>query len=181
MSGNVWNRHQEVLWSMWGSNKTLWISPTPNVTWHSRTWLSQRHPPLIRHFTISWLDVITQFREVSIEDLQRMRLANRGRRTSGPVPFGICICSYVETIQSWNCHVYGNFAFRTSVVKNWMFYVDWEGLSTSLSPIWQTWRYQITKYQSFRFWVAMFNLRPPIVFYFLSVYDMSWHGPVMNV
>ena len=32
--------------------------------------------------------------------LQRMRLANRGRlllRTPGPVPFGTCICSNVET------------------------------------------------------------------------------------
>ena len=33
--------------------------------------------------------------------LQRVRLANRGRlllRTPGPVPFGTCICSNVETI-----------------------------------------------------------------------------------
>ena len=40
--------------------------------------------------------------------LQRVRLANRGRlllRTSGPVPFGTCICSNVETIFSWTCHV----------------------------------------------------------------------------
>ena len=35
--------------------------------------------------------------------LQRVRLANRGRlllRTTGPVPFGTCICSNVETILS---------------------------------------------------------------------------------
>ena len=35
--------------------------------------------------------------------LQRVRLANRGRlllRTPGPVPFGTCICSHVETILS---------------------------------------------------------------------------------
>ena len=35
--------------------------------------------------------------------LQRVRLANRGRlllRTPGPVPFGTCICSNVETILS---------------------------------------------------------------------------------
>ena len=35
--------------------------------------------------------------------LQRVRLANRGRlllRTPGSVPFGTCICSYVETILS---------------------------------------------------------------------------------
>ena len=48
------------------------------VTWHSWTLImiiSQRHPPLIRHFTKSWLcyrtwpyyrfDIITKFREVS--------------------------------------------------------------------------------------------------------------------
>ena len=47
-----------------------------------------------------------------------MRLANRGRlllRTPGPVPFGTCICSNVETILSWTCHVYGPFEFRTSL------------------------------------------------------------------
>ena len=33
-------------------------------------------------------------------------LKNRGRlliRIPGPVPFGTCICSYVETILSWTC------------------------------------------------------------------------------
>ena len=50
--------------------------------------------------------------------LQRVRLANRGRlllRKPGPVPFGTCICSNVETILSWTCHVYGPFEFRTSL------------------------------------------------------------------
>ena len=50
--------------------------------------------------------------------LQRVRLANRGRlllRTPGPFPFGTCICSNVETILSWTCHVYGPFEFRTSL------------------------------------------------------------------
>ena len=36
-------------------------------------------------------------------------------RTPGPVPFGTCICSNVETILSWTCHVYGPFEFRTSL------------------------------------------------------------------
>ena len=42
-------------------------------------------------------------REVSIEHLQRVRHANRGRlllRTPGPVPFGICKCSFVETTET---------------------------------------------------------------------------------
>ena len=50
--------------------------------------------------------------------MQRVRLANRGRlllRTPGPVPFGTCICSNVETILSCTCHVYGPFEFRTSL------------------------------------------------------------------
>ena len=50
--------------------------------------------------------------------LQRVRLANRGRlllQTPGPVPFGTCICSNVETILSWTCHVNGPFEFRTSL------------------------------------------------------------------
>ena len=47
--------------------------------------------------------------------LQRVRLANRGRlllRTPGPVPFGTCICSNVETILSWTRRL---FEFRTSL------------------------------------------------------------------
>ena len=36
-------------------------------------------------------------------------------RTPAPVPFGTCICSNVETILSWTCHVYGPFEFRTSL------------------------------------------------------------------
>ena len=42
--------------------------------------------------------------------LKRVRLANRGRlllQTPGPVPFGTCICSNIETIFSWACHVFG--------------------------------------------------------------------------
>ena len=67
---------------------------------------------------ITVFDAITLFREVSIGHLQRGRLANRGRlvlQTPGPVPFGTYICSNVETILSWTCHVYGPFVFRTSL------------------------------------------------------------------
>ena len=48
----------------------------------------------------------------------RVQLANKGRlllRTPGPVLFGTCICSNVETIFSRTCHVYGPFEFRTSL------------------------------------------------------------------
>ena len=57
--------------------------------------------------------------------LQRVRLAIRGRlllRTPGPVPFGTCICSNVETILSWTCHVYGPFEFRTSLGTSILLY-----------------------------------------------------------
>ena len=50
--------------------------------------------------------------------LQWVRLANRGRlllRTPGPVPAWTCICSNVDTILSWTCHVYGHFEFWTSL------------------------------------------------------------------
>ena len=50
--------------------------------------------------------------------LQRVRLANIGHlllRTPGPVPFGTCICSNVETILSWTCHVHGLFELWTSL------------------------------------------------------------------
>ena len=56
--------------------------------------------------------------------LQRVRLANRGcllLRTPGPVPFGTCICSNVETILSWTCHVYGPFEFRTCIPRRFYF------------------------------------------------------------
>ena len=58
------------------------------------------------------------FRVSFIGHLQRVRLASRGRsllRTPGPVPYGTCICSNVETIHSWTCHVYGPFEFRISL------------------------------------------------------------------
>ena len=88
----------------------------------------QWHPQLIRHYTNLWTYYRTgpyyrfwPYYHISggfRRTLQRVRLANRGRlllRTSGPVPFGTCICSNVETILSWTCHVYGPFKFRTSL------------------------------------------------------------------
>ena len=37
------------------------------------------------------------------------------RLTIFKIYFGTCICSNVETILSWTCHVYGPFEFRTSL------------------------------------------------------------------
>ena len=67
--------------------------------------------------------------------LQRVRLANRGRlllRTPGPVPFGTCICSNVETILSWTCHVYGPFEFRTSLGTSILHSKEMRKLSTDV-------------------------------------------------
>ena len=104
------------------------VSPLPNVTWHSGTWPYTMTPSIdqtlhqLANVLLNWtlLPILTLLPNVGGFDktLQRVRLANRGRlllRTPGPVPFGTCICSYVETILCWTCHVYGPFEFRTSL------------------------------------------------------------------
>ena len=92
------------------------------------------HPQLIRHYTnlrtyyrtglfLPILTLLPNFGGFH-RTLQRVRLANRGRlllRTPGPVPFGTYICSNVETILSWTCHVYGPFEFRTSLGTSFCF------------------------------------------------------------
>ena len=119
---------QEVLWSIWGSHQTLWSLPLPNVTWHSGTWPYTMTPSidqtlhLFANLLPNWtlipiLTLLPNFGGFH-RTLQRVRLANRGRlllRTPGPVLFGTCICSNVETILSLICHVYGPFEFRTSL------------------------------------------------------------------
>ena len=105
------------------STKTLWSPPLLNVTWHSWTSSIDSDISLNRDLVtkldlITVFDVTTVFREVSIGHLHRVSLANRGRlllRTPGPVAYGTWICSDVETIHSWTCHVYEPFEFRTSL------------------------------------------------------------------
>ena len=119
---------QEVLWSIWGSHQTLWSLPLPNVTWHSGTWPYTMTPSIVQTLHLfanllpNWtlIPILTSLPNFGgfHGTLQRVRLANRGRlllRTPGPVPFGTCICSNVETILSWTCHVYGPFESRTSL------------------------------------------------------------------
>ena len=111
-----------------GSHQTLWSLPLPNVTWHSGTWpytmtpsidqTSHQFANLLPNWTL--LPILTLLPNFGCfhRTLQRVRLANRGRllfRTPCPVPFGTCICSNVETILSWTCHVYGTFEFQTSL------------------------------------------------------------------
>ena len=74
----------------------------------------QWHPQSIRHYTNLWTYYRTwpyyrfwpyyQISRGFHGTLQRVLLANRGRlllRTPGPVPFGTCICSNVETIDNF--------------------------------------------------------------------------------
>ena len=102
--------------------------PLPNVTWHSGTWPYTMTPSVdqILHQFASLLPNLTLLSILTLlpnfggfnRTLQRVRLANRGRLlllTPGLVPFGTCICSNVETILSWTCHVCGPFEFRTSL------------------------------------------------------------------
>ena len=96
----------------------------------------QWHPQLIRHYTY-YANLLPNWTLIPIltllpnfggfhRTLQWVRLANRGRlllQTPGPVPFGTCICSNVETILSWTCHVYGPFEFRTSLGTSILLYM----------------------------------------------------------
>ena len=119
---------QEVLWSIWGYHQRLWSLPLPNVTWHSGTWpyaMTHSIDQTLHQFanllpTWTLLPILTLLPNLGgfHRTLQRVRVANRGRLllwTPGPVPFGTCICSNVETILSWTCHVYGPFESRTSL------------------------------------------------------------------
>ena len=62
-------------------------------------------------------NVITLFREVSMGHLHRVP-ASQQRTLTPPdthlYHLGLAFCSYVETIHSWICHVYGIFEFWTS-------------------------------------------------------------------
>ena len=119
---------QEVLWSIRGSHKKLWSLPLPDVTWHSGKWPYTMTPSIDQtlHQFANLLPIWTLLPILTFlpnffgfhRTLQRVRLANRGRlllRTLGPVPFGTCICSNVETNLLWTCHVYGPFELGTSL------------------------------------------------------------------
>ena len=125
MSGNVLTRFQEVLWSIWGSNQTLWSLPNHGQMLHDILGQDdiQWHLPLIRQFTKSWPCYRTRlyyrlrhyyqiqwgfYRKFAtgaasqqIGNLQRVRLANRGRlllQTPGLVPFVLMLRSFSPEI-----------------------------------------------------------------------------------
>ena len=128
MSWNVWNRPSGSFMVDMGISSNIMKYPLPNVTWHSGSWSSTVTPltdqTLHKFLNLSPTGPYYQcwpYYQISggvRGILQRLRLANRGRlllRTPGPVHFGTCICSNIETILSWTCHVYGPFEFRTSL------------------------------------------------------------------
>ena len=128
MSWNVWNRPSGSFMVDMAISSNIMKSPSHkcymsfwDMTIYNDTLNWSDITPIYE--LITELDFITDFDllpnfEGFHRTLQRVRLANRGRlllRTPGPVPFGKCICSNVETILSWTCHVYGPFEFRTSL------------------------------------------------------------------
>ena len=128
MSWNVWNRPSGSFMVDIGISSKIMKSPSPkcymtfwDMTIYNQTlnW-SDMHQfaNLLPNWTLlPSLTLLPNFGGFH-RTLQRVRLANRGcllLRTPGPVPFGTCICSNVETILSWSCHVYRPFEFRTSL------------------------------------------------------------------
>ena len=110
---------QEVVWSIYGSRQTLWSIPLPNLmtfldmTIYSDA-LHRADISLNRDLTemdlITYFDFITEFKEASIEHLQRVRLVNRGRlllRAPGPV-----VVWNLHLTLGWN-HFLLNLCFRT--------------------------------------------------------------------
>ena len=120
---------QEVVWSIWGSHQTLWSLPLAIGSWHFKTWPYTMTPSIgetLHKFAklllnLTLLPILTLLPNLGSfhRTLHRVRLANRRRlliRTPGPVPFGTCICSNVETFPSWIFHVYGwPFEFQPSL------------------------------------------------------------------
>ena len=128
MLWKVWNRPSESFMVDMGISSNIRSLPFPNVTWLSGTWPCTMTPSIdqtlhqFANLLPNWnlLPILTLLPNFGgfHRTLQRVRLANRGRlflRTPGTVPFGTCICSNVETILSWTCHLYGPFEFRTSL------------------------------------------------------------------
>ena len=128
MSWNVWNRPSGSFMVDMGISSNIMKSPSPKCYMTFWTWpytmtssidqTLHQFANLLPNWTLlPILTLLPNFGGFHIP-LQRVRLANRGCLllwTPGPIPFGTCICSNVETILSWTCHVYGPFEFRTSL------------------------------------------------------------------
>ena len=127
MSWNVWNRPSGSFMVDIGISSNIMKSPSPkcyvtfwDMTIYNDTLNWSDITPICELITGLLLPILTLLLNFGgfHRLLQQVRVANRGRlllRTPGPVPFWTCICSNVETILSWTCHVYGPFEFWTSL------------------------------------------------------------------
>ena len=84
--------------------------------------------------------------------IQRVRHANRGRlllRTPGPVPFGICKCSFVATTntQSYITQpIHDPFPELTSY-RTWLLSLNWHHQLMIISLIWLLTEFDFTEYR----------------------------------
>ena len=94
----------------------------------------------------------TEFWVVSIEHLRRVWHADRIRlllRTPGPVPFGICKCSFVETVdtQSYITQpIHDPFPELTSY-RTWLLSLNWHHQIMTFSLIWLLTEFDFTEYR----------------------------------
>ena len=141
MSWNVWNRPSGSFMVDMGISSNIMKFPSPKC--YMKVW-----DMTIYNDTLNWSDITTICELITevdrITDFDLITYFRRfpyniatgaasQQRTLTPLdtwscPFGTSICSNVETILSWTCHVYGPFEFRTSLGtsillhKNWIFF-----------------------------------------------------------
>ena len=126
---NVWNRFSGNSMAIdIGISSNIIKSPFPNcyTAFLDMTIYSDTLPTVISHFTKSWtvteldritdFDLVTKFREFSIEHLQRMRLANWGR-SSGHLVLSHLGLALVIMLRWFSPELvmFPDFEFRTSL------------------------------------------------------------------
>ena len=132
MSGNVWNRPSESFMVDMGIWSNIMKSPFPNVSWHSGTWsstltaLTDQTLHQFLNLSPNWtvLPILTWWPNFGRFTLNIATGAASQQRTLTPPDTRSCpICSNVDTILSWTCHVYGPFEFWTSLGTSILLYI----------------------------------------------------------
>ena len=106
MSWNVWNRPSWSFMVDMRISSTIMKSPSPRcyMTFWDMT---------IYNDTLNWSDITPIWELITeldfITDFDLITKLGLLLRTPGSVSFWTCICTNVETILSWTCHVYGPF------------------------------------------------------------------------
>ena len=123
MSGNVWNRPSGSSRVDMVISSNIMKSPSPKC--YMKFWGMAIYSDILKYpilCTYMYYRIGPYYRSWSYyqilggfhRTLQQIRLANRGRlllRAPGPVPFGTCICSNVETIPE--LVMFSDFEFQT--------------------------------------------------------------------